>query len=147
MTIILDTTFKKIKELMSLETRFLYWNKINNGYTILLDNQNVILRTQVKFKDIKEYYENIGKQGTENELLTLFEQTHFLRRENTIKIKDEDSIVENKFTLKKAILHTTKTFNSSLIKIINGKIIETENETEIGEVITETLFWLKYYGN
>ena len=136
---ILDTKFKQIKGLMNLKERFLYYNKVNNGYTILLDNQNVVLRTQVKFKDIITYYKNQHGLKFEEDMLDYFERTFFLNRENTIRLMDEDAMVENKFNLKKVILNVDQ-YNGNLIKIVNGKIIEIDSDREIGEVITESLF-------
>lgn len=138
MTIIFNTKFKKIKSLLNLKERFLYYFKVNNGYTILLDNQNVILRTQVKFKDIIEHYRKQGLNNKED-MLDYFERTYLLNRENTIKLLDEDAMVETKFNLKKVILNG-KEFNSNLIKIVNGKIVDIDSDREIGEVITENLF-------
>lgn len=139
MTIILNTKFKKIKNLLNLKERFLYYFKVNNGYTILLDNQNVLLRTQVKFKDIIEHYKKQGLNNNEEDMLDFFERTYLLNRENTIKLLDEDAMVENKFNLKKVILNG-KQFNKNLIKIVEGKIVEIDSDREIGEVVTENLF-------
>lgn len=86
---ILNIQWKTAKKLLTNNERFVYFKRDKKNYTILVDNQNVLLKTKVPFFAIKKKY-NPKNELSQEETLKRFEKDNLTNRKNSIRFFDKD---------------------------------------------------------